>query len=294
LERIVRQAERTFEHFRVNLNYDRVDKIYISSAMDISRRIIEYIGDQLGIESNLPDPLTLKLPFAVKSMEGIPVSERIALTPALGLAISDNAYTPNLLFRFKDKERLTSIVRANRIIVAVFIVAIFLSSGFYLYQLQEVRAKEAQITGLEKQLSQNFPRVDQNLVSQIAASAEKREQVYREYGDRYLGMAVISELSLLTPENIRLINLRAHVGIVPSGKGSANDLKKETPKEELRHVVIEGVVLGDRRTLESSLAGYIMKLEASPIFRQVSIRKNSIEPFKKAEVLYFVIDMQIG
>jgi type IV pilus assembly protein PilM len=294
LERIVRQTERTFEHFRVNLDYDRVDRIYISSAMDISKRIIEYIGDQLGIESDLPDPLTLKLPFAVTSMEGIPVSERIALTPALGLALSDNAYTPNLLFRFKDKERLTSIVRANRIIVAVFMVAIFLSSGFYLYQLQEVRMREAQIAGLEKQLSQNFPRVDQNLVSQIAASAEKREQVYREYSDRYLGMAVISELSLLTPENIRFINLRAHVGIVPSGKGSATDLKKETPKEEFRHVVIEGVVLGDRRTLESSLAGYIMKLEASPIFRQVSIRKNSIEPFKKAEVLYFVIDMQIG
>jgi Tfp pilus assembly PilM family ATPase len=294
LERIVRQAERTFEYFRVNLNYDRVDKIYISSAMDISKRIIEYIGDQLGIESDLPDPLTLKLPFVVKSMEGIPVSDRIALTPALGLALSDNVYTPNLLFRFKDKEKLTSIVRANRIIIAVFIVAVFLSSGFYLYQIQEVRVKESQIAGLEKQLSQSFPRIDQNLISQIAASAAKREKVYREYSDRYLGMAVISELSLLTPANIRLINLRAHVGTVPSGKGSAKESKKETTKEELKHVVIEGIVFGDRRTLESSLAGYLMKLEASPIFRQVSIQKNNIEPFKKSEVLYFVIDMQIG
>ncbi len=294
LERIVRQAERTFEHFRVNLNYDRIDKIYISSAMDISKRIIEYIGDQLNIESDLPDPLTLKLPFTVKSMEQLSVSERIALTPALGLALSDNAYTPNLLFRFKDKERATNIGRANRIIIAVFIVAALLSSGFYLHQIQEAREKEAQIVGLEKQLSQNIPRIDQNLVSQLAASVSKREHVYREYSDRYLGMAVVSELSLLTPANVRLINLRAHVGIVPSGKGSVKELKKETAKEELKHVVIEGVVLGDRRTLESSLAGYIMKLEASPMFRQVIVQKNSIEPFKKAEVLYFVIDMQIG
>ena len=294
LERIVRQAERTFEHFRVNLNYDRIDKIYISSAMDISKRIVEYMGDQLAIETDLPDPIILKLPFAVKSMEKISVSERVALIPALGLAISDNAYTPNLLFRFKDKERVTNIGRANRIIIAVFIVAVFLSSGFYLYQIQEVRAKEAQIAGLEKQLSQNFPLIDQNLISQIAASAAKREQVYREYSDRYLGMAVISELSLLTPVNIRLINLRARVGTVPSGKGSSKESKKETAKEELKHVVIEGIVLGDRKTLESSLAGYLMKLETSPIFRQVSIQKNNIEPFKKSEVLYFVIDMQIG
>jgi Tfp pilus assembly PilM family ATPase len=294
LERIVRQAERTFEHFRVNLNYDRIDKIYISSAMDISKRIIEYIGDQLAIETGSPDAILLKLPFVVKSMEEISVSEKIALIPALGLAISDNAYTPNLLFRFKDRERVTNIGRANRIIIAVFIVAVFLSSGFYLYQIQEVRAKEAQIAGLEKQLSQNFPLIDQNLISQMAASATKREQVYREYSDRYLGMAVISELSLLTPANIHLINLRAHVGTVPSGKGSSKESKKETAKEELKHVVIEGIVLGDRKTLESSLAGYLMKLEASPIFRQVSIQKNNIEPFKKSEVLYFVIDMQIG
>ncbi|HYA15221.1 MAG TPA: pilus assembly protein PilM [Syntrophales bacterium] len=294
IERIVRQAERTFEHFRVNLNYERVDKIYISSAMDISKRIIEYIGDQLAIKSDLPDPLILKLPFTVKSMEQLSASERIALTPALGLALSDNAYTPNLMFRFKDKERAANIGRANRIIVTVFIIVTFLSSGFYIYQTREAREKEAQIAGLERQLSQNVPRIDQSLISQIAADAAKREQVYKEYSDKYLGMAVISELSLLTPANIRLVNLRAHVGTVPSGKGSVKELKKETAKEELKHVVLEGVVLGDRKTLESSLAGYVMKLEASPIFRQVSVQKNNIEPFKKTEILYFVIDMQIG
>jgi len=294
IERIVRQTERTFEHFRVNLNYDRVDKIYISSAMDISKRITEFIGDQLAIKSDLPDPLILKLPFTVKSMEQLSASDRIALTPALGIALSDNAYTPNLMFRFKDKERAANIGRANRIIAVVFIIAVCLSSGFYIYQIREAREKEAKIAGLESQLSQNFPRIDQNLLSQIAANASKREQVYGEYSDRYLGMAVISELSLLTPENIRLINLRAHVGAVPSVKGSAKELKKETAKEELKHVVIEGVVLGDRKALESSLAGYVMKLEASPIFRQVSVQKNNIEPFKKTEILYFVIDMQIG
>jgi len=294
LERIVRQAERTFEHFRVNLNYEKVDKIYISSAINISKNIIEYIGDQLGIESDLPDPLTLRLPFAVKSMEGVSVSERIALTPALGLGLSDNTYTPNLLFRFKDREKATRIGRANRIIIAVFIIAVFISSGFYLYQTQEAREKEAQIAVLEKQLSQDNLRIDQNLVSQIAASTAKLEHVYREYSDRYLGLAVIGELSSLTPANIRLINLKAHVGTVLLGKESVKEQKKETAKEELKHVVVEGVVFGDRRTLESSLAGYIMKLEASPIFRRVSVQKNNIEPFKKSEVLYFVIDMQIG
>ena len=294
LERVIRQVERTFEYYSAILNYDRVAKIYVSSAMNFSRHIIEYIGNQLGIESDVPDPLTYQMPGKTKSIEETSLSERLALIPALGLALSDNAYTPNLLFTFKDKEKAANIVRANRIIFIVFIVAVFISSGFFLYQIQDASQKEAVIAGLEKQVSQYSPRVDQNLISQMVASSGKQQQMSKVYSDRYLGMAVISELSLLTPANIRLINLKTHLGAVPSGKEPATDPKKEAVKEELKNVVVEGLVFGDRRNLESTLAGYIMKLEASPMFRQISVQKNSIEPFKKSEVLRFVIDMKIG
>jgi hypothetical protein len=56
---------------------------------------------------------------------------------------------------------------------------------------------------------------------------------------------------------------------------------------------VDGVIFGNRRTLESSLAGYIMKLQASPIFRQISIQKNSVERIKKRDVLRFTINMKI-
>ena len=294
LERVIRQVERTFEYYSASLNYDRVVKIYVSSAMNLSRPIIEYMGKELGIESDAPDPVTYKMPGITKVIENNFVSERLALIPALGLSLSDNAYTPNLLFTFKEKEKAANIVRANRIIFIVFIVAVFISSGFFLYQLQNAGQKEAVIAGLEKQVSQYRPRVDQNLISQMVASSGKQQQMSKGYSDRYLGMAVISELSLLTPANIRLINLKTHLGAVPSGKEPASDSKKEAVKEESKNVVVEGLVFGDRQNLESTLAGYIMKLEASPMFRQISVQKNSIEPFKKSEVLRFVIDMKIG
>jgi hypothetical protein len=238
----------------------------------------------------VPDPVTYKMPGITKFIEKAFVSERLALVPALGLSISDNAYTPNLLFTYKDKEKAANIVRANRIIFIVFILAVFISSGFFLYQIQGASQKNAIISGLEKEVSQYSPRVDQNLITQMAASSQKQQQMSKVYSDRYLGMAVISELSLLTPANIRLINLKTRLGAVPSGKVPPSDLKKEAVKEESKNVV----VFGDRRNLESTLAGYIMKLEASPLFRQISVQKNSIEPFKKSEVLRFVIDMKIG
>jgi hypothetical protein len=294
LERMIRQVERTFEHFTVSLNNEKVTKVYVSSAMNISNPIIEYIGEQLGIESDVIDPLTLKLPHTDKCIEETCFSERLALTPAFGIALSDNMYTPNLLFRYKDKENAANIIRVNRIIFAAFLIAALITSGIYLLQIHSARQKEAQIAILEKELQQFTPRIDQNMVSQMIANSRKQKGTAKEYSDQYTGMAVISELSLLTPTNIRLTNMNAHFGIGSSKKVAANESQKETIKDESRHVMLEGIIFGDRKTLESSLAGYLMKLDASPMFHQISIQKNVIEPFKKSEVLYFIIDMKVG
>jgi len=288
LERIVRQTERTFEHYWTNLKEEKIDKIYISSAMNISRLIVEFIGEQLELEHDLLDPLNLKMPHTI--MDTISVSERLAFTPALGLAISDNTYTPNMIFRFKEKEKADVITGVNRIIFAVFICTVFIALGIFFYQIHESRQKKDTIAGLEKELSQYNPRIDQNLVSQTAAHLKNEYQISNEYSERYMGLAVISEISSLTPPSIRLLSLKANLGASPSGKEPA----KETRKEELKNVIIEGVILGERRSMESSLAGYIMKLDASPMFHRISIKKNSIEPFKKNEALHFIIDLKIG
>jgi len=288
LERIVRQTERTFEHYWSNRKDEKIDKIYISSAMNISRLIVEYIGEQLDMVSDLLDPLHLKMPQTL--MGDINVSERLAFTPALGLAISDNAYTPNMIFRFKEKEKAAVIEGVNRVIFAIFIVIIFIAAGIFFYQVQESRQKKETIAGLEKQLAQHTPRIDQNVVSQIVANYRSEYQISKEYSERYLGLAIVSEISSLTPQNIRLLSLKTNLGAPPSGKEPA----KETKKDELKNVLLEGVILGDRRSMESSLAGYIMKLDASPMFHRISIKKNSIEPFKKNEALHFIIDLKIG
>lgn len=60
LERLVRQVERTFEYFTVNLGNERVDKIYVSGAMNAYRRIAEYVGEQLNIGSDIFDPMSVQ------------------------------------------------------------------------------------------------------------------------------------------------------------------------------------------------------------------------------------------
>ncbi|HUH65024.1 MAG TPA: pilus assembly protein PilM [Syntrophales bacterium] len=295
LERVIRQVERTFEHYSSGHNYDVVTRIFVSSAMNISQPLVDYVGNQLGIKSDILNPIKYKMPNVGRGIEQTSVSEILALIPAFGLALSDNAYTPNLIFRFKDKEREANIGRANRVIFAAFLVGLIVCGFFLLFEIQKAGEKEATIAGLEKELSQYKPRVDQNVILGMLSTSSRQHQLSMTYVDRYLGMGVISELSWLTPTNIRLIDLRVRAGAGQAGKLPVAEVKKETSplKEGTKGVVIEGIVFGDRKVLEATLAGYVMKLKSSPMFSHVSVQKNSIELLRRNEVLHFVVEMKL-
>ena len=312
LERLVRQVERTFEYYNSNIDQDRVSRIYVTSAMNIYRPLISYVGEQLGIESDILDPLDPGLLSFDKDAGKANLSERIALAPALGMALSDNSYTPNLLFTAREKQQIININRVNRVIFAALVIATLISAGVFFYQLGIITKKTVDISRLQKQLTQYQPYVNPNDLIQMAAKSKQQKYSSRAYSERYRSMAIIGELSALTPANIRLVNLKADFGefaaekaIEPpktTPKETAPELKKDAAKEppkvqasagKMGNLVVEGIIAGNRPSLESSLAGYLMKLQESPIFHQVAVQKNSVEHVKKKEILHFTINMKI-
>ncbi len=119
LERLSRQVERTFEHYATMMPGERIVRIYVSGAMNVYQPIVEYVGSQLGISSAVLDPLSEQESAACPDVEDTGcISERIAFGPALGLALSDNDHTPNLMFTYKDKDGKTSIKRINQAVFA--------------------------------------------------------------------------------------------------------------------------------------------------------------------------------
>jgi len=307
LERLVRQVERTFEHYNNNIGKDSVSRIYVTSAMNLYPPLIRYVGEQLGIESDILDPLDPGQLRFDKDAGKANLSERIALAPALGMALSDNSYTPNLLFTAREKQQITNINRVNRGIFTALVIASLISAGFFLYQLGIITKKNVDISRLQKQLEQHKPYLDQNELMQMAAKSKQQKYSSRAYSERYRGMAVIGELSALTPANIRLVNLKADFGAAdtqkaneppkaaPADKKEAakEPAKEQTPTGKTGNLIVEGIVVGNRQSLESSLAVYLMKLQDSPIFRQVTIQKNSVENVKKRDILRFTINMKI-
>ncbi|MBA7703896.1 hypothetical protein ES703_112693 [subsurface metagenome] len=155
--------------------------------------------------------------------------------------------------------------------------------GIFLWQGHIEELKKAKIAQLHKEVSQYIPKVDQKILMLMAPKYKRKQKDLKEYSMKYLGMAIIKDLSMRTPSNIRLLSITANFGSITENK------RKTTPKI----LEVDGIILGDRESLESSFAGYLTKLEDSPLFSQLSIIKSDLEAYEEREVLHFVLNIQL-
>jgi Tfp pilus assembly PilM family ATPase/cell division protein FtsL len=285
LERLARQIERTLEHYNSTIGFEKVERIYISSAMNVCEPIINYLSDQLGVKTEVFDPFAGQA--AIPAIGSLNMSERMSLVPALGLSLSDNFRTPNVIFTYLQKRRETHIKRFNKAILAAFIVALIICLTTLIYQGLEAQLLNGQIKKLEKTVSSYNPLLSAEKIEKMAMEVAMKKQIGKTYAERYLIVAMIGEISDLTPANIRLINLKI-------AASPANDKGEKASKDVSDAIIIEGLISGQRATLDSSLTQYMMKLENSPMLRQIIVGKSSIVKFKKTEVLQFTLNAKIG
>jgi len=120
LDRVIRQVERTLRHYTLNFGDVGVGKVYISGQISSNRHVVNYIGEQLGISVEPIDP------FASEAFlsDGLSIpkseSERGAFVPAVGMALSSNSFTPNFIFTYKEKEKVTLNIRIKRMVLPCF------------------------------------------------------------------------------------------------------------------------------------------------------------------------------
>jgi Tfp pilus assembly PilM family ATPase len=303
LERLARQAERTFEHFMTNVSNERVEQIFVSSVMNVYRPMLDYVGEQLAIERNVFDPLDPKVADIPTSLNLSP-SERIAFMPALGVALSDNTYTPNVIFTYRQKDDAEQVQKINRNILGGFIACLAVCALVLGYQFLQMSQKKEAVAKLETRLAQFSPQVSQSMIKDLLASLKQRREALHDYSVRYLGMAVLGELAALTPADIRLLSVKSGldypvIAIPAAGQQAQAPASPPPPKAGAagtpeKEMALEGLVFGDPATFESQLFRYRVALESSLLFKNVTVKKQDLEPFRKGRVLHFIISMQIG
>ncbi len=283
LERLVSQIERSLDHYSRNIGDDRVSKIYIGGAITSFKRLLDHISNEVGLPGDIIDPLSREIPILKAVSTPSNLSERASFAPALGMALSNNSRTPNFIFTYKDEERQTILSRANHGIFAGFVLALAACLGIFLWQGRVADKKGLEVNELRHQLEIYSPRLSPGLILHMAARVKLKRHTLMEYSKRYRGVAVIGELSRMTPSNIRLLNIKANL------KGIFGDVDEKKGKT----LMVEGLIFGESQTLQSSLAAYLVRLEGSPIFGLPYFQKTSIESIGGKDVVHFTFRMKL-
>ena len=284
-ERLARQVDLTLK--TSSIGNQKVEKIYILSSVNIDAAILDYMSDQLGTKTEFFNPFGLQRSFSAAG--SLSFLEEIILSPTLGFSLSDNSRTPNVIFTYQEKNKEVNTRRLDKFIFASFLAALIICLVTLFYQGTKLDILKGQRVRLEKELSLYSPLLSMEKVLKLSNEVKMQKKIAHQYVQKYLSLAAISEISDLTPQNIRLISFK-----MAEGSAALKTDADKTAKEATDGVLIEGIIFGNKNKLDSSLTNYVMTLENSPMFKQVSVQKNSIVTFKKNEVLQFTLNAKTG
>jgi hypothetical protein len=282
LDRLVKQVERTLAHYYLHFNRERISIIYISGQMSVYQRLFDFMHEQLDIPIDTINPFSPKLNYLGIAVIPESPSEKEEFAPAIGLGLSNNLLTPNFIYTYKDKQMAESGKRTNRWIFAGILSFLTICFGLYVFTNSIIVQKQAELSRLQQELGTFRPLVEKNTIISLAIQTKNKRSALEDLGNKYMGIAVINEISSLTPDEIRLLNIRADLG---------RSTAKGGPGKQILQV--EGIVIGDRLTFESTLASYIVTLKDSPMFRSPSIENKSFKYLQNKEVLLFTAKLDL-
>ncbi|MFA5323609.1 MAG: hypothetical protein WC373_13135 [Smithella sp.] len=287
-ERLARQVDLTLKTSSI----EKVEKIYVSSPVNLDKSILHYMSEQLGTKTEFFDPFVHQT--ANVAAEPLNVFDGVLLSPALGFSLSDNRHTPNVIFTYQEKNEEARSRQINKFIFLSFLAALIICFVTLVYQGSKLNILKTHKVSLEKELALYSPVLSTEILLQAVNEVKVQRKTASQYAQKYLGLAVIGEVSDLTPQNVRLISFKA----TPEGKlteaGKTPDANSDKTKEVAESFALEGIVFGNKDMLDSYLTQYVVSLENSPVFGKVSVNKKDVVTLQKKEVMHFTLSAQIG
>jgi hypothetical protein len=279
LDRLVRQVERTISHYAIHFEPREIDRLCISGLICENERIRGYIADQLVI------PLVDLNPFENESLTPLPETqpEQLAYIPATGLASPADGPMPNFLQTHHERAKRETRQVFNAVVFGLFLLIMLAFVGYNSWQKHSLLAQHRQITHLQKELESFVPLLKPETVLVLAAKAKEANTRLNDYTEKYRGMAIIAELSRLTPEEIAMSRMAIRLPRQVEGD-------EATPR---RILSIGGIIQGERLNLEPALADYMVRMKTSPLFSDPRIIDKSFEMLDGREVLRFTAELEV-
>ena len=284
IDRLIKQVERTIAHFSLHFKRSGVSDILISGKMTANATVISHIGSQLGVPVSILNPFPHPHTFTQKVKIPDLAVEKESFVPAIGIGLSSNELTPNFLFTYRHREKKN---RSRQIRIGISAASIgflaLLLCGF-LWQEHHISAKAAEVDRLVQKRDAFHVPLTQELVMGLYAKVNQKRDLITTLSQRYHSSAVMAEVIHLTPANIQLIALSADMDApLPNSK-----TKTESS------LVIEGVVTGDKIHLETDLAGFMLTIDDSPLFKKPVVKNKRLQFLDDRQVLRFSIQFELA
>lgn len=273
VDRLIRQIERTFEHFTMTMKGERVERLYFTGPMCGFEPLMAYTRSQLGIPALTINPFENHQKSASESV--LKINERDEFVPASGLALSENEYTLNFNFTYEDKQEK----KTNRFITQCLVVAIVLVTltGFILHHriTSGQTAIEGEIRALTQELAVRDIQYGKNGIIDYSSRIRGDKNKLTQQAAHHAGAAILAEISLLTPAAIRL---------------SSFLYEENTGEPTPRSLQVKGIVSDQNRKV---LDDYFEKIKSTRLIKNVTLTHLIEKDVDNRKIYYFEATMEL-
>lgn len=292
LDRLVRQIERTFNHYVNAEGGDAVRRILLSGQVAASAPIRNFLCEQLSLDCGLFDPLASSTLASAETAPPRSEARRMEFNLPAALAFSDTATTPNLLRNYAQRDRDWQAARQARIIYATFLAAIALLGGVFGWQSMQESAVQTKLDAVNRQIAAYAPPVNEQLLLKMASQVQNKQRDLKALARKYEGLAVLREVGTLTPESIKIRQLDLTLGAEAAPKKDKR-ARRARNTEPPRLLVLEGTIPDAEESRDSILASYIVTLQSSPLFSDPVVHSRELVGRGANTGLHFILHVNV-
>jgi len=296
LQRLVGQIERTLEsHFSSpeRGRGEHARRILVAGPLGSWQAVTDFLQAELGAPAQVLDPAA-----ALGGADRWPSLSEVGRVPyaeATGAALADCIATPNVLYTRRAKEQAAAARRGHLAGAGLLLAVLAVASGALLWQRDILRERQGRVNRLQAQLASFQPQLEEQQVMKAAEAVMAQRRAVKRLSREYTGLAVMSELSALTPPNISLTSINLMLGPIPRAEKTENPKKRGgRPPQPNRVLDLNGIVRGERQLLEAYLAQYVLRMEGASLFRQASVRGSDVLSAGEEKLLSFRLRVELA
>ena len=293
MERAARQIERTIEYYQSNFDTEPIETIFLGGMTMGRGHLFSFISAQLSCNVIAVDPFdSPELP----SESSFPESheDRIAYGPAFGLALMAGQ-SINLGHTYKERQndvRYRKIATTSSVMMMILAIA---TTFFYYWKRIQLKDLRAECGELEKNLSVYNPLLSEEFIMEVTKDVRSLQERRKAATKRYESIAMLSEITNVTPQQISILQISAVMDGTMTFFDASSEEKSTIKKsaETVGSLLMEGIVSGERTSLETSLTIYVARLEQSDLFREVEVKSTELVESSGELGLTFSLNVKI-